>query len=123
MCAVLVERQVHARVDDAQSGVLLIEALAAPLYARGHIPGAVNVPFEGLYREDGTLRDRDELVAIFENVGGLDPGVRPVAYCGGGISATAVAFALHELGRDDIAVYDGSKNAWTKDPSRALETA
>ncbi len=89
--------EVEAALDD--DGVLLIEALAAPLYARGHIPGAVNVPFEGLYREDGTLRDRDELVAIFENVGGLDPGVRPVAYCGGGISATAVAFALHELGR------------------------
>lgn len=100
--------------------VLLIEALDAKLYERGHIPSAVNVPAASLYREDGALRPVEELREIFSAVGALDPDVRPVAYCGGGIAATAVTFALQELGRSDVAVYDGSKNAWTADPSRPL---
>lgn len=100
--------------------VLLIEALDERLYQRGHIPSAVNVPAASLVQEDGTLKSLDELREIFAAVGALDPGVRPIAYCGGGIAATAVTFALAELGRDDVAVYDGSKNAWTADPSRPL---
>lgn len=100
--------------------VLLIEALDAKLYDRGHIPSAVNVPAAALYQDDGTLRPTEELRGIFAAVGALDPDVRPVAYCGGGIAATAVTFALQELGRSDVAVYDGSKNAWTADPSRPL---
>ncbi|HWK20048.1 MAG TPA: sulfurtransferase [Microbacteriaceae bacterium] len=111
-------QQVLEATDD--DSVLLIEALDAKLYERGHIPGAVNVPAASLYREDGTLRPVGELREIFQAVGALEPGVRPVAYCGGGIAATAVTFALQELGRSDVAVYDGSKNAWTADPARPL---
>jgi thiosulfate/3-mercaptopyruvate sulfurtransferase len=110
--------EVLAATEDDQ--VLLIEALDAKLYDRGHIPSAVNVPAASLYQADGTLRPIEELREIFTAVGALDPAVRPVAYCGGGIAATAVTFALQELGRSDVAVYDGSKNAWTADPSRPL---
>lgn len=114
------EEVVAATGDDR---VLLIEALDVPLYERGHIPSAVNVPSASLYREDGTMRSIDELREIFTAAGALDPAVRPIAYCGGGIAATAVTFALHELGRGDVAVYDGSKNAWTADPARPLVTS
>lgn len=100
--------------------VLLIEALDVTLYNGGHIPNAVNVPAASLVQEDGTLKPIEELREIFAAVGALDPGVRPIAYCGGGIAATAVTFALQELGRSDVAVYDGSKNAWSADPSRPL---
>lgn len=104
----------------ADESVLLIEALDAKLYDRGHIPSAVNVPAGNLFREDGTLKSVDELREVLDAAGALDPSVQPIAYCGGGIAATAVTFALHELGRDDVAVYDGSKNAWTADSSRSL---
>jgi thiosulfate/3-mercaptopyruvate sulfurtransferase len=40
-----------------------------------------------------------------------------VTYCTGGIGATALAFALALLGRDDVAVYDGSMLEWTADSS------
>lgn len=110
--------EVLAATEDER--VVLIEALDPKLYDRGHIPGAVNVPAGSLYEPDGTLRPVAELREIFAAVGALDPDKRPVAYCGGGIAATAVTFALQELGRSDAAVYDGSKNAWTADPSRPL---
>lgn len=111
--------EVEAGVDDPS--VLLVNALAREDFAAGHIPGSVNVPFEELVGPDGRLRPVDELRGLFESVGALDPARRPVTYCGGGIAATAAALVLTELGRDDVAVYDGSMNAWTADPARPLE--
>ncbi|GAB2860439.1 sulfurtransferase [Nocardioides pacificus] len=111
--------EVEAAIDDP--GVLLVNALDADSFAQGHIPGSVNVPFGDLVDEEGALRSREELRALFEGVGALDPDRTPVTYCGGGIAATAAAFALAEAGRSDVAVYDGSMNAWTADPARPLK--
>ncbi len=35
-----------------------------------------------------------------------------VAYCNGGVAATAVLFNLYRLGRRDLTNYDGSWNEW-----------
>lgn len=110
---------VEAALSDPS--VVLVNALDREDFARGHIPGSVNVPFAELVGADGQLRPLDELRSLFESAGALEPGKRPVTYCGGGIAATAAALALSELGRDDVAVYDGSMNAWTADPARPLE--
>ncbi|MFS0884850.1 sulfurtransferase [Aeromicrobium sp. 179-A 4D2 NHS] len=118
------ERVVGTPVVEAatqDSSVLLINALDRDSFAGGRIPGSVNVPFPELFDEQGRLRSLDELREILQSVGALDPGVTPVTYCGGGIAATTVAFALNLLGREDVAVYDGSLNAWTADPEHALE--
>lgn len=101
--------------------VLLINSLARGSFAEARIPGSVNVPFDELVDEQGRLRGADELRPLFDSVGALDPTVSPVTYCGGGIAATAVAFALQGLGRGDVAIYDGSMTAWTSDASRPLE--
>ncbi|WP_104105138.1 sulfurtransferase [Nocardioides sp. 616] len=111
--------QVEAALGDPD--VLLVNALGRDEFARGHIPGSVNVPFAELVDQDGRLRPVEELRALFASVGALDPKRRPVAYCGGGIAATSAALALAELGRDDVAVYDGSMNAWTAGADRPLE--
>ncbi|MET1134067.1 MAG: sulfurtransferase [Aeromicrobium sp.] len=110
---------VEAATQD--SSVLLINSLDRESFAAGRIPASVNVPFPELVDDQGRLRSLDELRPLFESVGALDPEVVPVTYCGGGIAATAVAFALKGLGRDDVAIYDGSLNAWTADPVRPLE--
>ncbi|MFD1859565.1 sulfurtransferase [Aeromicrobium camelliae] len=118
------ERMLSTEEVEAATGddrILLVNALDAESFAAGRIPGSVNVPFPDLVRPDGTLKDRDELTALFENVGALDPQIRPVTYCGGGIAATAAAFALLAAGRSDVAVYDGSMTAWTADGHRPLE--
>jgi thiosulfate/3-mercaptopyruvate sulfurtransferase len=89
-------------------------------YSRpGRIPGSVNAPAAELL-DSGTGRFlppdalRARLAHVLET-----PGV--VAYCGGGISATIVIFALAMLGRDDISLYDGSLAEWSADPSLPLE--
>lgn len=92
-------------------------------YARaGRIPDSVNVPFQGLLDEHGRVRDAEQVRDAFERVGALDPERKPVVtYCGGGIAASFVALDLARLGREDVAVYDGSMTEWAADESLPLE--
>lgn len=88
----------------------------SPGLASGHIPGSLNVPYTALYAVDGTFKDRASLRRVF-----LDAGVdlsRPVVTsCGSGVTACVVAFALHLIGKDDVALYDGSWTEWGADPA------
>lgn len=114
-------------IDEPQT--LVINALSAAIhrgdgkaYARpGRIKGSVNVPAPGLFNEDLTLLTKPELKQHFEGVSALKAdGV--INYCGGGISATADAFALHLLGHNKVQIYDGSLSEWARDPSLPMET-
>ena len=53
---------------------------------------------------------------------GVRKDKRVIAYCGGGISATIDLFLLHQLGYDDLTLYDGSMGEWAKDESLPIET-
>ncbi len=87
----------------------------------GHLPGASNVFAVSLVDADNhRFLPVDELRTRFDHLPADGP---VVTYCGGGIAATANAFVLrHLLGRDDVAVYDGSLSEWVRDPARPLET-
>ncbi|MGO1451588.1 MAG: sulfurtransferase [Brevibacterium yomogidense] len=90
-------------------------------YARpGHIPGSANVFWRDLKSGDraGTL---DAARTTLTRVGALDDECDVITYCGGGIAATYVAFHLAQLGRDDVAVYDGSMTEWAADDSLPLD--
>ncbi|HVU29720.1 MAG TPA: 3-mercaptopyruvate sulfurtransferase [Sphingomicrobium sp.] len=87
-----------------------------PGVAAGHIPGARNLPFGLLYREDGTLREAEELRRIFEEAG-IDPMKPFIASCGSGVTATNLIFAAHLIGGDAGQLYDGSWTEWGADPA------
>ncbi|SEH18194.1 thiosulfate/3-mercaptopyruvate sulfurtransferase [Natronorubrum sediminis] len=86
----------------------------------GRIPSSVNVPAVGetaiVDPETARYQSLDELRGRFGEVGALD-AERVIAYCGGGIAASSVAFALTLLSVDDVAVYDGSLAEWGRDES------
>lgn len=82
-----------------------------PGLARGHMPGATNIPFSSLLDDAKRMKSREALAGIFEGVE-LDPRQPPVATCGSGVSACVIALALARLGRWDVAVYDGSWAEW-----------
>jgi thiosulfate/3-mercaptopyruvate sulfurtransferase len=81
----------------------------------GHIPGSCNLPFATLFNEDGTFKPNEELREAFEDAG-LDSDRPIVTTCGSGVTACVLLFALHLLGRDDTALYDGSWLDWGSDP-------
>ncbi|MDX1605595.1 MAG: 3-mercaptopyruvate sulfurtransferase [Candidatus Competibacterales bacterium] len=77
----------------------------------GHMPGALNLPFTRLIDDDGRLRKPTELSHLFEQAG-LKPEQAVIATCGSGVSAAVLLLALHLLGWDRLALYDGSWAEW-----------
>jgi thiosulfate/3-mercaptopyruvate sulfurtransferase len=84
--------------------------------AAGHAPGAKNLPFGSLYREDGTFKPVEELRRLFAEAG-VDPTRPFVASCGSGVTANSLIFAAHLIGNDDTKLYDGSWSEWGADPA------
>ena len=87
-----------------------------PGVAPGHIPGARNLPFGDLYRDDGTLKSDSALAAEFASAG-VDPQAGFTATCGSGVTATSLIFAAHRLGGRDARLYDGSWSEYGADPA------
>ena len=112
------------------SGVCILNALtredhagtAPPRYGRaGRIPSSVNVPaMEIVDPETHAYLPLAELRARFERVGALGDG-KVITYCGGGVAACSAALVLLMLGKDDVAVYDGSLLEWNADPALPVE--
>jgi thiosulfate/3-mercaptopyruvate sulfurtransferase len=119
--------EVLAALEDPS--IVLVNALSPELYRgeqsrygrAGRIPGSVNVPARSLLRPDGCFKSATALREDFDDSGALEAD-RVIAYCGGGISAANDVLALALLGRDDIAIYDGSLREWVADPEAPLET-
>jgi len=101
---------VDVRSPDEFSG-----KIAAPAHlpqeqaqGRGHVPGAVNVPWSKAANEDGTFRSDDELGELY-GAAGLDGDKATIAYCRIGERSSHTWFVLKELlGHSDVKNYDGS---------------
>ena len=86
----------------------------------GHIPGSLNLPYETLYRPDGTLLPPDGLRAAIE-AAGVDLGKPITTSCGSGVTASVLALALHLVGVPRVAVYDGSWTEWASQHDTPVE--
>jgi thiosulfate/3-mercaptopyruvate sulfurtransferase len=76
---------------------------------RGHMPGAVNLPFAQLF-DQGLMKPDVELAQILKPL--VDGHTRAICSCGSGVTACILAFALQRIGFDEVAVYDGSWSEW-----------
>ena len=118
----------HLANGDAQ----LVDARTAPRFrgempelrpglAPGHMPGARNLPWSLLITEDGALKPAAAIAEAFE-AAGVDLSRPIVTTCGSGVSAATLALGLARIGRDDVAVYDGSWTEWASRPGVEIAT-
>ena len=88
-----------------------------PATHAGHMPGAKNLPYTGIFNADGTYKTGDALRAAFADAG-IDLDRPIVATCGSGVTGATLAFGLHLLGKES-ALYDGSWSEWGADKGTA----
>ncbi len=120
-------QRVRAALDDPS--VRLVNALSREQflgtggahYGRpGSIPGSVSVPARELFSPGtGRLLDRAALEARCAQAG-LMEAREAIVYCGGGVAATVVAFALELLGHPGWSVYDNSLLEWSTLPDTPM---
>lgn len=78
----------------------------------GHIPGAINIPWENAIREDGTFKTFNELLNLYGSKG-ITPDNEIITYCRIGERSSLTWFALkYILGYPNVKNYDGSWTEW-----------
>ena len=87
---------------------------------RGRIPGSVNVSSRELFDSDGMVKN-DEFLRAAYAAEGVTGAEEVLLYCGGGISASANALTLVELGVTALRIYDGSLEEWSAEESLPLQ--
>lgn len=82
-----------------------------PHLRRGHMPGALNLPFATLLNEDKTLKPVSALRQIFDALN-IDETTPLITTCGSGISAAVINLAIEQLGYHQAGLYDGAWAEW-----------
>lgn len=82
---------------------------------RGHIEGAVNLPFYNVQQEENSylFKSDSELLKTFEELG-INNNSMAIIYCGSGVWASPVYFVGKYLGYN-VRLYDASFQEWGND--------
>jgi thiosulfate/3-mercaptopyruvate sulfurtransferase len=91
---------------------------------KGRIPGAVWIEWYRMMKPTPSgpmFKSREEILAECATVG-ITPATPVVLYCFKGARASNTLVALKEAGIEDVTLYFGSWNEWSRDPSLPIET-
>jgi thiosulfate/3-mercaptopyruvate sulfurtransferase len=91
---------------------------------KGRIPGAVWLEWYRMMKPTPTgpmFKSREEILAECATVG-ITPSTPVVLYCFKGARASNTLVALKEAGVENVTLYFGSWNEWSRDPALPIET-
>ncbi len=100
---------VDARTPDEYQG-----AVQHGIARGGHIPSAVNVPWNQFFNPDGTVKPVEQIHPILEKEG-LTSDKEVVCYCTGGVRSAWLYFILKLAGYGKVRNYPGSWWEWGND--------
>jgi len=95
-------------------------------FAKGHIPGAVNVPWSSFLEPDSVtkFKSKEGLEEVLRESGVSNHKTNDVLLsCGACISVCHLAVAMDECGYKTPLLYDGSWGEWGKKPDTPKEVA
>jgi thiosulfate/3-mercaptopyruvate sulfurtransferase len=105
---------IDVRGKDEFDGITLAPSEYSSEYGQigGHIPGAINVPWNLMVNEDGTFKPAEYLKNLYESMN-ITPEKEVITYCGIGERASYTWFVLkYLLGYPNVKSYDGSWLEW-----------
>ncbi|WP_108666351.1 sulfurtransferase [Euzebya rosea] len=111
-----------------REGGLVLDARSAERYAgvtepldpvAGHVPGAVNAPFENNLDRLGLFRAPPKLHDTYAPLGA---GPDTIVYCGSGVTACHDLLAIEHAGLGLPRLYVGSWSQWCRDAERPVAT-
>ena len=88
---------------------------------KGHVPGAISLPFDTLLDSKNfmTMRSANEISAIIMEAG-INPKIPLISSCGSGVTAAPLVMALFLIGYKQAAIYDGSWTEWAGRPDTPI---
>jgi len=86
----------------------------------GHIPGAINLPYEDNLHLSGRFSSPDELRALYAGFIETVPPAQVIQMCGSGVTACHNILAMEHAGLHGARLYAGSWSEWIRDPSRPV---
>ncbi|UCE63476.1 MAG: sulfurtransferase [Nitrospirota bacterium] len=110
-------------VKRAHPDTVIVDARSVEEYAgkeieglprAGHIPSAINIPWNGFLNPDATVKDPEGIRKMFDDYG-LHEKQEIITYCLGGIRSAWVYFLLRLIGYDKVRTYPGSWWEWSRD--------
>lgn len=88
----------------------------------GHIPGALNRPFDNNLDGNGRFKSPEHLRMEFKELLGRSDAENVVHSCGSGVTACHNLFAMELAGLGQTRLYPGSWSEWIRDPGRPVNT-
>lgn len=114
---------VDVRSPEEYSGKILV----LPVYASeqpprgGHIPGAINIPWDWAVNEDGTFKSAEELGNIYNSMD-VTNNKEVITYCRIGERSAYTWFVLkYLLGYPNVKNYEGSWAEWANTVGNPIE--
>ena len=84
----------------------------------GHVPGARNLPFTELIRDDGCFLPQDELRSRLKSALDGHASSAVVTMCGSGVTACHLSLGFAAAGLERGRLYAGSWSEWIRDEGR-----
>lgn len=108
---------IDARAEERFSGdIEMLDKVA------GHIPGAINFPYEDNLDMGGDFLSAEELKEQFNNITNSKTPDKVIHMCGSGVTACHNMIAMEAAGLDGSKLYPGSWSEWITDTTRPVLT-
>lgn len=124
---IVTEAYVKSHLNDP--GVVIVDVrskdefdgLKGEANRKGHVPGAINLEYKTVLKDNGAVKNAEALSALFKDAG-ITPDKEVILYCETSARAGIVYLALkYVLAYPDVKVYDGAFYEWAAHAGNPVE--